>query len=152
MLENIKLFSPKIDTAPKIGIEIKKDILAASTRLKFNSLAAVIPIPDRLTPGSSDKICRSPINNAVLKEKSFCIVFCNLNLSLIKRIIPNNLCANIDLDKIKTQKIFKWLKNIGVSNDEMLKTFNCGVGFCLIINKKNLNKSDFFLAVRPLFA
>ena len=58
----------------------------------------------------------------------------------IKRVIPNNLCANIDLDKIKTQKIFKWLKNSGVSNNEMLKTFNCGVGFCLIINKKNLNK------------
>ena len=58
----------------------------------------------------------------------------------IKRVIPNNLCANIDLDKIKTQKIFKWLKNSGISNSEMLKTFNCGVGFCIIINKKNLNK------------
>ncbi len=22
----------------------------------------------------------------------------------------------------------------------MLKTFNCGVGFCIIINKKNINK------------
>ncbi len=58
----------------------------------------------------------------------------------IKRVIPNNLCANIDLDKIKTQKIFRWLKNSGVSNMEMLRTFNCGVGFCLIINKKNFNK------------
>ena len=28
----------------------------------------------------------------------------------------------------------------------MLKTFNCGVGFCLIINPKNLNKIEkFFL-------
>ena len=58
----------------------------------------------------------------------------------IKRVIPKNLCANIDLDKIKTQKIFRWLKNSGISNKEMLKTFNCGVGFCLIINKKNLAK------------
>ena len=58
----------------------------------------------------------------------------------IKRVVPNNLCADIDLDKIKTQKIFRWLKNSGVSNKEMLKTFNCGVGFCIIINKKNLNK------------
>jgi len=58
----------------------------------------------------------------------------------IKRVIPKNLCANINLDKIKTQNIFKWLKNSGVSNNEMLKTFNCGVGFCIIINKKNLNK------------
>ena len=58
----------------------------------------------------------------------------------IKRIIPNNLCAEIDLSKIKTLKIFKWLKNSGIKKDEMLKTFNCGVGFCLIINKKNLQK------------
>ena len=58
----------------------------------------------------------------------------------IKRVVPNNLCADIDLDKVKTQKIFRWLKNSGVSNREMLKTFNCGVGFCIIINKKNLNK------------
>ena len=58
----------------------------------------------------------------------------------IKRIIPNNLCASINLKKINTLKIFKWLKNNDVSNKEMLKTFNCGVGFCLIINSKNLNK------------
>ncbi len=28
----------------------------------------------------------------------------------IKRIIPERLCANIDLGKIKTLKIFNWLK------------------------------------------
>ena len=58
----------------------------------------------------------------------------------IKRIIPNNLCAEIDLNKINTLKIFKWLKKYGINESEMLKTFNCGVGFCLIINKKNLKK------------
>ena len=58
----------------------------------------------------------------------------------IKRIIPNNLCAEIDLNKINTLKIFKWLKNSGIKDNEMLKTFNCGVGFCLIINKKNIQK------------
>ena len=58
----------------------------------------------------------------------------------IKRIIPNNLCAEIDLNKINTLKIFKWLKNSGIEENEMLKTFNCGVGFCLIINKKNMQK------------
>ena len=56
----------------------------------------------------------------------------------IKRVIPENLSANINLDQIKTLKIFKWLKSCGISDHEMLKTFNCGVGFCLIINKKNL--------------
>ena len=58
----------------------------------------------------------------------------------IKRVIPKNLCAEIDLDKIKTSKIFNWLKNHNIDDKEMLKTFNCGVGFCLIIENKNLQK------------
>ena len=58
----------------------------------------------------------------------------------IERVIPDNLCAEIDLNKINTLKIFKWLKNSGINEKEMLKTFNCGVGFCLIINKKNIQK------------
>ena len=58
----------------------------------------------------------------------------------IKRIIPENLVAEINLNKINTSKIFKWLKKNGISDKEMLKTFNCGVGFCLIINPKNLEK------------
>jgi phosphoribosylformylglycinamidine cyclo-ligase len=63
----------------------------------------------------------------------------------IKRIIPDGLIADIDLDKVKTKKIFRWLKKNNIDDKEMLKTFNCGVGFCLIINPKNLNKiSKFF--------
>ena len=58
----------------------------------------------------------------------------------IKRIIPKNLCAEIDLSTIKVLKIFKWLNKLGVNEKEMLKTFNCGVGFCIIINPKNLEK------------
>ena len=58
----------------------------------------------------------------------------------IKRIIPNGLTANINLGKIKTKKIFKWLKNNNISDKEMLNTFNCGVGFCIIIHPKNLKK------------
>ena len=58
----------------------------------------------------------------------------------IKRVIPKNLNADIDLKKIKTTQIFKWVKKNGISDKEMLKTFNCGVGFCLIINPKNFVK------------
>ena len=64
----------------------------------------------------------------------------------IKRIIPDGLVANIDLKNIKTKKIFKWLKNNNIEDKEMLKTFNCGVGFCLIINPKNLTKIDKFFS------
>ena len=56
------------------------------------------------------------------------------------RVLPNNLCININLDKIKTLKVFKWLKKNKISDSEMLNTFNCGVGFCLITNKKNIEK------------
>ena len=64
----------------------------------------------------------------------------------IKRVIPDNFCASIDLKKIKTLKIFKWLKKNDISDKEMLKTFNCGVGFCLIINPKNLDKVKSFFS------
>ena len=63
----------------------------------------------------------------------------------IKRVIPDGLVADIYLNKVKTKKIFKWLKKNDIEDSEMLKTFNCGVGFCLIINPKNLSKiSKFF--------
>ena len=32
------------------------------------------------------------------------------------------------------------VKKNNISDREMLKTFNCGVGFCLIVNPKNLKK------------
>ena len=64
----------------------------------------------------------------------------------ILRSVPENLSLNIDLSKIKIKKIFKWLKSKKISDNEMIKTFNCGVGFCLIANKKNSNKIKKFFS------
>jgi len=58
----------------------------------------------------------------------------------IKRVIPEGMVANINLNKVKTKKIFKWLKQNNIDDKEMLRTFNCGVGFCLIIKPINLKK------------
>ena len=52
----IIFFKPKIETAPNVGIDNKKDIFAESNLSKFNNLAAVIVIPDLLTPGIKDRI------------------------------------------------------------------------------------------------
>ncbi len=60
----------------------------------------------------------------------------------LKRIIPDKLCADLNLNKVKPGKIFNWLKKNNISDNEMLKTFNCGVGFCLIISPKKLKKID----------
>ena len=56
------------------------------------------------------------------------------------RSIPENLTLNIDLSKIKIHKIFKWLKTKNISDQEMMRTFNCGIGFCIIVPKKNISK------------
>tara|TARA_B100001540_G_C15696236_1_gene591653 strand:- start:94 stop:1122 length:1029 start_codon:yes stop_codon:yes gene_type:complete len=58
----------------------------------------------------------------------------------LSRIIPNGKCAKINLNKIKTKKVFSWLKENKISDHEMLKTFNCGVGFIIIIDKRNFIK------------
>ena len=64
----------------------------------------------------------------------------------LKRILPNNLSAEINLSKVNPLKIFHWLKSQNISDGEMLRTFNCGVGFCIIINPKNLKKIDKFFS------
>ena len=97
--EKIILFNQKTETAPKIGIDIKKDILAESTLLNPKNLEAVIDIPDLLTPGINAKICKDPIKIADLKLKFFLIVFSILNLSLINNKIP----------KIKVVQAITWM-------------------------------------------
>ena len=49
LCELVKLYKPKKDTAPSVGIDIKKDNFAASNLLKFKKREAVIVIPDLLT-------------------------------------------------------------------------------------------------------
>ena len=56
------------------------------------------------------------------------------------RSIPEDLNLNIDLSKIKISKIFKWLKKKNISDTEMLRTFNCGIGFCISTPEKNIKK------------
>ncbi len=58
----------------------------------------------------------------------------------LKRILPKNTNAVINLKHIKCNKIFKWIKSHGIADNEMLKTFNCGVGFCLIAKKTKVKK------------
>ena len=54
------------------------------------------------------------------------------------RIIPDGLSAKIDLSKIKTLNIFKYIRNNGnISDEEMLRTFNCGVGFNVVVAQKD---------------
>lgn len=56
------------------------------------------------------------------------------------RIFPTDLDALVDLSLIRPLPIFKFLKKrANVSDDEMLKTFNMGVGMILVVDKANVN-------------
>ena len=83
LLETTKFFKPKKLTAANVGIERRNEIFAESNLLNFNILAAVIVIPDLLTPGIKERICNIPIIKADLIVKLLSILFSIINLSLI---------------------------------------------------------------------
>lgn len=55
----------------------------------------------------------------------------------LMRVIPTDLTATIDLSKIKVPLIFSHIKNnANILDQEMLSTFNCGVGLIVVIPKE----------------
>jgi phosphoribosylformylglycinamidine cyclo-ligase len=146
-----------------VGIVSKKKILNKKNVMKDN---IVLAIPSSGIHSNGYSLVRSilktnKISNSIKKEilkptkiySNEILKLTNNNLinasahitggGLIEnllRSVPSNLTLNIDLSKIKTTKIFKWLKGKNISDQEMMRTFNCGVGFCLIVSKKNIFK------------
>ncbi len=52
----------------------------------------------------------------------------------IPRVLPEGSCAQIALDSWTTPAVFDWLERAGgIEQAEMLRTFNCGVGFVLVV-------------------
>ncbi len=51
----------------------------------------------------------------------------------IPRVLPRELSIMLDLDRVPVLPVFKWLAASGdVSEHEMLRTFNCGVGMIAV--------------------
>jgi len=52
----------------------------------------------------------------------------------LPRVLPEGLAAEIDLNAISAPPVFSWISKIGgVAPEEMLRTFNCGVGMIVVV-------------------
>ena len=59
----------------------------------------------------------------------------------VPRMLPDNLKAEIQYEKIKMTEIFKWIKEKGnIKDNEMFKTFNCGIGMVVVVDKENVEE------------
>jgi len=53
----------------------------------------------------------------------------------IPRVLPKGLAVALDLDRVPVHPVFKWLAAAGgVSEREMLRTFNCGIGMIAVLD------------------
>jgi phosphoribosylformylglycinamidine cyclo-ligase len=53
----------------------------------------------------------------------------------IPRVLPDHLAAHVNLSAVTVPKVFGWLARVGgLSEREMLRTFNCGVGMLVAVN------------------
>jgi phosphoribosylformylglycinamidine cyclo-ligase len=69
----------------------------------------------------------------------------------IPRILKKGLVANIDLSSWKFPKAFKWLQEKGkISDSDMLRIFNCGIGMVCILEKKEILKAKKILSAHKL--
>ncbi len=58
----------------------------------------------------------------------------------LPRVLPENTRAVVDRSKLPNLAVFEWLRTAGnISDDEMLRTFNCGVGMVLCIAENLAN-------------
>jgi phosphoribosylformylglycinamidine cyclo-ligase len=57
----------------------------------------------------------------------------------LSRSIPEDFCASVSKENIPKQELFEELKNL-IGEEEAYKTFNMGVGFCVIAGEENCSE------------
>ncbi len=98
-------------------------------------------INELLTP---TKIYIKPILNLLrqIKVKGMAHITGGGLLENIPRILPKNLCAKLDSSAWQLPKIFTYLQQQGnISDTEMRRVFNCGIGMVIIISADDVEKS-----------
>ena len=69
----------------------------------------------------------------------------------IPRILKSGLIANVNLSSWKFPKAFQWLQEKGkISEADMLRIFNCGIGMVCILDKSEISKAKKILSSHKL--
>ncbi len=68
-------------------------------------------------------------------------------LENIPRVLHENTVAELDGTSWHTPKLFEWLRTMGnVEQKEMYRTFNCGIGMAVIVDRADADKASRLLA------
>lgn len=103
----------------------------ASEKLGELSLADALMAPTRIYVKSVNALQKS-LGNANIHAMAH-ITGGGLTENL-PRVLPENLAAQIDTSSWTLPEVFQWLQKGGnIETLEMYRTFNCGVGFILVI-------------------
>ena len=61
----------------------------------------------------------------------------------IPRVLPQGLAASLQLDRVPVLPVFKWLAAAGdISENEMLRTFNCGIGMVAVLDRNGADAAS----------
>jgi phosphoribosylformylglycinamidine cyclo-ligase len=146
----------KIIDGSKIG---ENDVIlaVASNGLHTNGYSLIRMMMDEMPQLVEEKICREPFIDAIMRPhtpyyqsiKGLLSSNCIKGMAHItgggirgnlSRILPVGFCAEIDLGKIKPLELFRFIKCQGnISDEEMLQTFNCGVGLIIVVSQESRN-------------
>ncbi len=65
----------------------------------------------------------------------------------LPRVLPDGVHANIDVSSWEQGPVFDWLATHGnIEDDEMRRTFNCGVGMIVIVDESDVDQTLSMLA------
>lgn len=107
----------KVDTdSETIDGKSIKDVLLAPTKIYVKAIQAL-----QKSLGNANLHAMAHITGGGLTEN-------------LPRVLPDNLTAQIDVNSWTFPPVFQWLQQKGnIEQTEMYRTFNCGVGFVVVV-------------------
>lgn len=60
----------------------------------------------------------------------------------LARVFPKHLAAEVKLANLPKTKLLEWMQNsANLSMEQMLETFNCGIGYAIVVDKNVVDKT-----------